>query len=157
MRDDLHGNPVFLANGAAVAVNQCDNQKVVMPDEEESPDFKKWKEILDEMIFLLKEMDEETCTFENRYEEEYMATLDDFITKYGFAGDKLKSDEEKEEERKRGSARMYGPGDFPDLYPDFNELSHKHMMMELAKDAYREKCKNRFFHMFSEYFWDLWD
>ena len=64
-----------------------------------------WDAVLDKMIFLLGEMDEESCTKKNPHE----------VGDDGWL---------KEEEN-------------------------------IAK--YRDDCKNEFFKLFSEFFWDLWD
>lgn len=42
-----------------------------------------WNEILDRMIFLLKEANEETCSVKNLYEEESRENHSEFIGKYG--------------------------------------------------------------------------
>ena len=60
-------------------------------------------------------------------------------------------------EKKKGSSRMLSPRDFPDLYTGFEQLQHRYMSRESTIFFYRDKCKNRFFHLFSEYFWDMWD
>ena len=157
MRNNLHGNPVFMDDKSFINVNMSNSQSLNMEDEEESADFIKWKAILDEMIHLLHEMDEDKCSFKNQYEEELFKINEEFIDKYGFCGDKLKSKEDLMEEHMKGMTKMLSPKDFPDLYPNYSELQQNYMMAENHKFQYMERCKNRFFHLFSEYFWDLWD
>lgn len=157
MRDNLHGNPVFFDDKSFINMNLSNTQSLNTNDEEESPDFKKWQTILDEMIHLLHEMDEDKCSLKNPYEKELFKINEEFRRKYGGCGDKLKTKEEIAQEKARGSIRMLSPKDFPDLYPGYSELQHKYMMSEIHKFNYMDKCKNRFFHLFSEYFWDLWD
>ena len=122
-------------------------------DENGTPVFEgcdeKWNEILDRMIFLLGEMDEESCSVKNRYEEEWENAYQEFEEKYGLFGEKLLT----EEEQKASSRRAYLPGDLP----EYKEISEKHMNEEIEIGKYRVKCKNEFFELFSEYFYDLWD
>lgn len=40
-----------------------------------------WKDVLDKMIFLMKEADEETCSRENPFEEEYRKVHKEFERK----------------------------------------------------------------------------
>ena len=157
LQDNLHGNPVFFDDKSFINMNLSNTQSLNINDEEESPDFKKWQAILDEMIHLLHEMDEDKCSLKNPYEKELFKINEEFRKKYGGCGDKLKTKEEIAQEKARGSIRMLSPKDFPDLYPGYSELQHKYMMSEIHKFNYMDKCKNRFFHLFSEYFWDLWD
>jgi len=37
---------------------------------------KKWEKLIERMIFLLQEMNEETCSYKNKYEEEFLALFD---------------------------------------------------------------------------------
>ena len=48
-----------------------------------------YKWLLDKMIFLFREMSEETCRKENPYQKEYEDTLQEFQIKYGIFGEKL--------------------------------------------------------------------
>ena len=50
-----------------------------------------YKWLLDKMIFLFREMSEETCRKENPYQKEYEDTLQEFQIKYGIFGEKLSS------------------------------------------------------------------
>ena len=60
----------------------------------------KWGEILSEMIFLLREANEDTCSKVNPYEEEYHRVSEEFREKYGEWGEKLLTEEEKRKPRK---------------------------------------------------------
>lgn len=73
--------------------------------------MKRWKGILSEMIFLFREAHEDTCTKKNPFEEEYSRATKEFTEKYGFFGEKLKTEEEREEEKKTGRSRWYMLGD----------------------------------------------
>lgn len=149
LRNNLHGYPAKLmppkkAKGAA------------SPDETkagEEAGQKQWEAILDRMIFLLREMNEDTCSFQNPYETEFLAMEEDFRKKYGFGGERLQSEEEKQQK----SHRMYFPWEFPDLYPNAIKLHHNFLMQEQLKNKYRDQCREEFFQLFSLHFWDLWD
>ena len=153
MRDNLHGYPADLP---AHSTNQIVSNSVI-DNAEEEPGFKEWKEILDRMIFLLKEMDEEKCSYKNPYEKDFFKMNENFRKKYGFFGEGLKSEEEKEEEKKKHLSRMYFPGDFPELYPEAKELSNNFMKHETYKNTYMNQCREEFFNLFSKYFYSLWD
>lgn len=155
MRDDLHGFPSRLS--VICQNNQAVSNTVLDENAEEEPGFTKWKETLDRMIFLLKEMNEETCSYENPYEKDYYKMNVDFHKKYGIFGEGLKSDEEKEEEKKKHSSRAYFPTDFPELYPNAKDLSHQYFNHEIYKNIYMNKCREEFFNLFSQHFYDLWD
>ena len=126
--------------------------------EDDNPDdcHQKWNEILDRMIFLLQEMDEDTCSFKNVYEDDVMKSYDDFWGKYGTFGDGLKTEEELAKEKEQGNSRMLFPSDEPGR-DDVKELFEKYYDIEKEIFDYREECKNEFFELFSKYFWALWD
>lgn len=126
-------------------------------DEESDAANAKWEGILDRMIFLLDEMDEDKCTMKNPYKKMYDGLNRKFRKELGWFGEKAKSPEELEEEKEKGSSRMYSPWDFPDKYPTAIEIKDKYFEFEKKIDEYRNKCKEEFFALFSEYFWMLWD
>lgn len=146
LRKDHAGSPAFLGknyqNENGIWVNDTCHEE--------------WDKILDRMIFLLGEMDEETCTKTNPYDEEMDKARNEFHEKYGFFGEGLKSEEEKAAEEKSGLKRMYFPSDEPGR-EDVNELTDKWLAENQAIDKYRDDCKNEFFELFSKYFWNLWD
>lgn len=112
-----------------------------------------WNKILDRMIFLLQEMNEDTCKKKNPYEEEYMKQWDVFEKEYGFFGEKLLTDEEKETAKQTGNTRWHMMNELPEN----QELSKKYLEEEKKLFTYRDECKNEFFELFSKYFWNLWD
>ncbi|MBR1599653.1 MAG: hypothetical protein IJ661_12175 [Lachnospiraceae bacterium] len=151
MKDNLRGFPDF--NVSYPGNSQCYFSKSAeVPQEADE-----WKEILDRMIFLLREMNPDTCSMKNEYDEEYYKVLEDFKKKYGMYGDGLKSEEEKQKEEEEGAYTWYGPSDFPELYPDFQKLYYEHSLRNHYIYFYRDKCREEFFNLFSKYFWDLWD
>ncbi|MBR4983567.1 MAG: hypothetical protein IKY94_13570 [Lachnospiraceae bacterium] len=113
-----------------------------------------WDKILDKMIFLWRESREETCSRKNPFEEEYDKAFDEFHEKYGVLGEKLQTEAELEENRKRGGG---GTVHFMDELPEYKDIFEKHRAEERKLEAYREKCKNEAFDMLKEYFYSLWD
>ena len=80
-----------------------------------------------------------------------------FHKKYGFFGEGLKTPEQLEKEKKEKATTMLSPYDFPDMYPDYRELQSDYYRVERDKDYYRDRCREEFFNLFSQHFWDLWD
>lgn len=115
-----------------------------------------WNVILDRMIFLLNEMDEDTCSMVNPFQEDVEKAHDEFSEKYGVFGDGLKSGEEKEKEKTSGDIRIYFPTDEPGR-DDVKQLFADYHNAENAIAEYRNRCKDEFFELFNKYFWDLWD
>lgn len=118
LRDTTHGAPMLLDEGAT--------------DENR---FRIWNGILNKMIYLAKEMNEETCSYKNEYEEEFFKYIE---------SENLFSDE---------SSRL--PLEI--RHELKNRISEKYCEQEKTIARYREICKNRFFKLFSKYFYDLWD
>ena len=115
--------------------------------------MKQWDEILSEMIFLLKEANEDTCTRENKYQKEYDKAQEEFDNKYGMFGEKLRTEAEKAEEKKKGTHRIYMLGDVP----EYKEISELYFNELRALSDYRDECKSKALELFSKWFWDLWD
>ena len=65
----------------------------------EEENVRKWNRILEHMEFLFREANEETCHRKNPYEEAYDQAREAFTRKYGMFGEKLKTEEEKEQEK----------------------------------------------------------
>ena len=68
----------------------------------EEENVRKWNRILEHMEFLFREANEETCHRKNPYEEAYDQAREAFTRKYGMFGEKLKTEEEKEQEKDKG-------------------------------------------------------
>jgi hypothetical protein len=144
LKETKHGYPsCFLPESDVYEISQ----------ESEDAAVKKWNEVLSEMIFLLGEANEDTCTRKNKYEAEYRKASKEFDKKYGLFGEKLKTPEEKAEEKKQGSHRVYMLGDVPE-YKEISDLYYKESM---ALMEYRDECKDKALEMFREWFWNLWD
>ena len=123
------------------------------PKDVDDAGMKVWAEVLDEMIFLLKEANEETCSRANPYEESWEEAYKDFSAKYGDFGEKLKTEEQKEREEKEGLHTLYMLGDVPE-YKEIDELYYKESK---AIEEYRNDCKDKALELFSKWFWNLWD
>ena len=105
------------------------------------------------MIFLLHEMNEDKCSQKNKYEEEWWNNYQEFEKKYGLFGKKLLTEEEKAEAKKTGATRAH----FPQELPEYKDTTENFLKRERELALYRDKCKDDFFDLFKEYFWDLWD
>ena len=112
----------------------------------------KWGEILSEMIFLLREANEDTCSKVNPYEEEYHRVSEDFRKKYGEWGEKLLTEEEKAKAKKSGSYPMY----LPSHLPEYKEISELYFNKDNKIREYQEQCKDKALEMFTKWFYSLW-
>ena len=106
-------------------------------------DFEKameeWQNVLERMIFCFKEMNEDTCSMKNEFEEEYFKKpLENCFVPCGEDEKGEKMFEFVPEERE----------------PELKE-NYRRKMLEI--NEYREKMKNEGFELFSKYFWNLWD
>lgn len=126
-------------------------------EEEDEKSSAKWNEILDRMIFLLNEMGADECTMTNPFERPYNRIISRFDKEIGLFGEKAKDRQGLTEKDESGGRKMYTPSDFPDLYPTYKEVFEKWSACNTEIVKYRDDCKNEFFRLFSEYFWDLWD
>lgn len=147
LKDTVHGYPSSPDDFSQALVGTG------APEEVDEEGMQRWKGILSEMIFLFREANSDTCTRENKYEEEYRKASDEFEKKYGFFGDGLKTEEEKAEEEKKGSYRMYMLRDVP----EYKEIDELHFAEEREIDKYRNECKDKGLDLFKEWFWNLWD
>lgn len=107
-----------------------------------------WDRILDNMIFLFREMNEETCQRKNSYQKEHDNILQVFEEKYGLFGEKL----EEGKMNKIGRALH-----FPSEIPEYKDIEEKYYTEEKALIQYREDCKNEALELFSKWFYSLWD
>ena len=113
-----------------------------------------WDKILDRMIFLWRETNEETCSKKNPYEDEYMKAFSDFHERYGLFGERLQTEAELEENKKRGGG---GKIHFMNEIPEYKEIYEKHREEDEKLEKYREECKDEAIDMLKEYFFSLWD
>ena len=113
----------------------------------------KWDDIVKRMIFLLGEMDEDTCQKKNPYEGEWSAKADEFHDKYGLFGKGLMTEEERKKSKETGLFTLHTMSEVD----EYKDISEKHREAEMDLDKYREQCKDEFFELFSKYYYALWD
>ena len=113
-----------------------------------------WNCILDKMIFLWREAEEDTCSQKNPFDEAHSKAMDEFTKRFGLFGNKLQTEKELEENRKRGGG---GTIHFMDELPEYKEISDKYREEEKRLEEYRRKCKDEAINMLKQYFYDLWD
>lgn len=148
LRDTAHGYPCFDERGISHAMYGAASS-----DDTDNTGMKQWDNILSEMIFLLNEANEDTCTKENIYQKDYDKAQEEFDKKYGMFGEKLMTEEEKAEEKEKGTRRIYLLGDVP----EYKEISELYFNESRALSDYRNDCKNKALELFSKWFWNLWD
>lgn len=144
LRDNRHGSPGCLGR------NYTNEHGILVND----TCHEEWNKLLDRMIFLWRESNEDTCTRKNPYEEEHSKAHEEFTGKYGFWGEKLQTEEELEENRKRGGG---GTIHFMKELPEYKEISDKYFAESRKLDEYRNTSKNEAMDMLKEYFFSLWD
>ena len=113
----------------------------------------RWIEVLSEMIFLFDECDDEKCTMKNEYYEEYSKMSREFDKKYGFSGEKLRTQEEIESDKKTGNLTNHSMRELPEN----KNILDKYFKRQDEIDKYKTKCKKEALNMFVKYFDDLWD
>lgn len=143
LKDNRMGSPGHLGE------NYINEEGVMVND----TCHKEWDDILDQMIFWWKEMNEDTCSRKNPYEEEYERANEEFDEKYGMRGEKLRTKEEIEESEKSGYRRIHTM----DEVPEYKEIYEKYFEAEKERDRYMEECKDKAMDMLKEYFFCLWD
>ncbi|MCD8147991.1 MAG: hypothetical protein LUE92_00165 [Clostridiales bacterium] len=139
LKDTRHGSP------AQCGEDYVDQNGILRNDS----CHKEWDKILDKMIFLFREADESTCRKKNPYEEEYQKASSEFSEKYGFWGEKLRTENEK--------GKPYGTIHFMNELPEYQEIHQKFMDEDKHLYEYRCQCKDQAFELFARWFWALWD
>ena len=109
-----------------------------------------WDKILDQMIFLWREIDEDTCSQKNPYDEEHSKAMEEFYEKYGLFGDGLQTEKELGDNKNRAIH-------FMDELPEYKEISDKYRAEDKRLEEYRNQCKDEAFELLKEYFFSLWD
>ena len=137
-------------------ISTSPSHHVIMPGEDYTgiKPYDEWVETLDKLIHLAKEMREETCSFKNKYEETHHKIHNEFAEKYGFFGEALMTPEEKAAEEKGEGKRVYFPSDVKE-HPEWAELEEAYRAERNNITHYRDRCREEFFALFSQVFWDL--
>jgi len=119
----------------------CPAQFVNSDDDQDfEKGMKKWQNVLDRMIFCFREINDDTCSMKNEYEDEYFSQR--------YEGKSFKDMFIKNEDGKTYSL-IEGKVD-PKL-----EENYRKKMLEI--EAYKDNMKNEGFELFNKYFWNLWD
>lgn len=139
LRDERHGSPGYLGE------NYTNNKGILVND----TCHEEWTAILNEMIFLFREANEETCTRKNPYADDWEKAHQEFSEKYGMFGEKLLTEADKTEH----GTRMYTPRDVP----EYQDIMNKWLAAEKDLELYRVECKDKAFKLFAEHFFALWD
>ncbi len=147
LRDTAHGYPDSPDSMAQAIVDTG------RPEDVDDAGMKRWQDTLTEMVFLLREANEDTCTRLNPYEEEYLKADKRFTDMYGHFGDGLKTAEELAKEKEKGCRTMYTM----DRLPENKEIHDKYFAEEREIDKYRSECKDKALDLFKLWFWNLWD
>lgn len=144
MKNNRHGSPGYLGknytNAEGILVNDTCHEE--------------WNRILERMIFLWKESNEYTYSWKNPYAEEHLKAHSEFIEKYGLLGEKLQTEEELEENRKRGGG---GTLHFMSELAEYKDISDKYDAEERKLEKYRCESKDEALDLLKKYFFDLWD
>lgn len=137
LRDNRCGSPAYLQSG--------------YPDEDIHD---VWTRELSRMIDLWKDSSEVTCTKKNPYEAEHTKAFDAFVNEYGILGEKLQTEAELAENKKRGGG---GTIHFMREIPEYAEIDVKYMDYEKKLEEYRMNCKDEAMDLLKEHFFSLWD
>ena len=102
--------------------------------------MKDWEDVIEHMIFCFREMNDDTCSMENEFEDEYL--------KQRYEGKSFKDRFIKNED---GTSYSLIEGN---VDPELKEKYHRKI---LEIEEYKNKMKTEGFELFSKYFWNLWD
>ncbi|MBE5951549.1 MAG: hypothetical protein E7260_08145 [Lachnospiraceae bacterium] len=144
LKDTRMGSPSYLGE------NYTNEDGILVND----TCHEEWDKILDRMIFLWREVDEDTCLKKNPYDDAHTEAMREFRDMYGFLGAKLQTEKELEENKKRGGGCYVH---FMDELPEYKEISDKYREEEKKLEEYRNSCKDEAFDMLKQYFFALWD
>lgn len=120
--------------------------------------FDRWWMILSRIAYCLQESDEETCSLQNTYWEEYNRKVwnrglsDEEIDKMTFK-EHWDFYYEVAERDEKGKPLTYKFRDFP----EDEDLKKKWMDKEFELSKYRDSMKDEAFDLIKKYFWHLWD
>ena len=136
MKKNLHGCPAQFTNNEDGTEFQ-DVEKGV----------KDWENVIERMIFCFTEMNEDTCSMKNEFEDEYRRQRDKPNEGKPFKDWFVPCGEDENGEK---LYRMITGEVEPEL-----EENYRKKMLEI--EQYKDNMKNEGFELFSRYFWNLWD
>ena len=137
----------------------------ISPEEQEKMGsfcFDKWTNVLLEMKQAFLEGSEETCSYKNKYEEEYNKAFGEFTKVYGVNGELLKGNVKEEHIKdKDGNILETRYRTIKECrFEDMNEYNQKinDLYVEESKkiNGHIQKNKKKALDMFVKYFDDLW-
>lgn len=124
-----------------------------VPTTEDGKDYnQQWDEKLDKIVFAFREARMETCSKQNKYSEEWSKANEEFEKKYGLFGEKLQTDEEKEEAEATGHSTMHMMREIP----KYKEIDEKYYKESCELDKYHEEQFDKALQLFVENIRDLW-
>lgn len=124
--------------------------------------FERWTNILKEMRHAFIEANRDTCSYKNKYDEEYHKLWNEFFEVYGHQGEKLKGNVKteyiKDEDGKvietyYSAIKQYR---FEDMSEENKRISQLYHSEDKKIDKYREANKKKALEMFVKYFDNLW-
>lgn len=119
--------------------------------------LKEWNLILGKMKETFYEARKETCSYKNKYEEEYSNAFDDYLNKYGWNGNKIKNNPyityNNDETQFNDILNNPYTMDKLDQYKDIYKLYH---IEERKIEHHINEAKKTALEMFVKYFDDLW-
>lgn len=119
--------------------------------------LKEWTFILLKMKNSFLEARKETCSYKNKYEDEYSKAFDDYLNKYGWNGSKIKNNPYII--RNSDGSEFYDILNNPylmeklDQYKDIYKLYYEE---EKKIEQHINKARKEALEMFTKYFDDLW-
>ncbi len=144
----------IMENSEAFGIKSLDEYIALSEEERSKIDdaaTKKWEETLSDIIFLMREANEDTCSRQNPYAKEYEQVYKEFESKYGEFGEKLLTEEEKALIKKTGEQKAY----FPSNLAEYREISLRYFKAEDELEVYREGCAKEALKLFSKWFYSF--
>lgn len=138
LRDTHHGSPGTLGE------NYVNEDGILVNDK----CHEEWDEVLDRLVFLLREANENTCQRKNPYEQEHTRVASEFRDKYGLFGEKLEENKDP-----NGVRTMH----FASEIPEYADICHQWSQEEREIDKYRDEMKDEAFDLMKQWFWSFWD
>lgn len=148
-----HKERLNITREAFMYASSADNPEVnAIYKEAEDVCNTQWNSILEEMIFLMREVREETCTRRNPYEAEHDRISEEFHEKYGLFGEALASEEEKAGDPSHGVVIHW-----PSELSEYKEIEEQYSEERNKIYDYQNECKARALALFAKWFDSLWD